>query len=91
MDQAHYEKMAANIPKARVTIDKSRWVRIFGYRVYLSTIVLGTVTFFVVGNKRIFNPYADRPTKTVYKAYPDYVNGTVSFYEKEVPNTISYL
>lgn len=63
----------------------------YGISVYLTIITLGGCGFFLVGSNRIFNPYIYNPTTKVYKAKPDYVNGTVAFYEKEVDNVIRNL
>jgi len=91
MDQSHFEKMAARIPKTRVAIDKSRWMRTFGTTSFMTIGLVGAFGFFIFGSDRIFNPIQYHPKRIVYKAYPDYVNGTISFYQKEVDNTLRYL
>ncbi len=60
----------------------------WGMAAWISIWIGGTATFFFVGGKHIFYPYSSYPKQTVYKAYPDYANGSVFFYEKEVPNMI---
>ena len=63
----------------------------FGVTSYLSFMVVGASAFFFLGSLKIFNPYLYQPKQKIYKAYPDYVNGTVVFYEKEVDNVIRNL
>jgi len=52
---------------------------------------MGAFACFIFGSQKIFNPYQYRPIKKVYKASPDYVNGTVIFYERNERNTINNL
>lgn len=91
MEHSHFERMAARIPRARVVLNKSRWMTTFGITSYLTFVTIGGLAFFFIASPRIFNPYTFHPKKKVYKAHPDYVNGTVVFYEKEVDNVINDL
>lgn len=63
----------------------------YGITGYLSYILIGGTAAFVYANVKVFNPYTFHPKQKVYKAYPDYVNGTVVFYEKEVDNVVRSL
>lgn len=91
MEQEFFEKLAARIPRTRVQINKSRWMGRYAISAYLSYIALGSAAFFFLGSLKVFYPYNHHPKQKIYRAYPDYVNGTISFYEKEVDNVIHNL
>lgn len=54
-------------------------------------ITLFVGAYFIFGEEALFNPYLNNPTIKLYKGLPDYANGTVTFYEKEVKNAIRNL
>mgnify|MGYP000916808288 FL=1 len=58
---------------------------------YLSSITVGLAYYFAVVGTRQRSQYSKWTTQTLYKAYPDYVNGSVYFYEKQVRNTVKDL
>ena len=62
-----------------------------GITSYIGIILYGTVAYFFMFGKDINKVYTKYPTQKIYKAYPDYANGTVSIYERDVKRVIKDL
>jgi len=91
MDNSIQEKMASKIPHARVLINKTVAMQRIGITSWMGFVGLVTVGYFLYQGNRIGSVYRNYPTQRVFKGYPDYVNGSVYFYERDVKRVIKDL
>jgi len=91
MDNSLYEQMIRKIPQSRVEINRTIYMQRKGMVFWVGGLTFGSVVYFFGFSQIIYFPYNHYKQRKTYKAVPDYVNGSVAFYERTIPNKISDL
>ena len=62
-----------------------------GITTYIGLMAYGAVAYFFAFGRDINKVYTKYPFQKIYKALPDYANGTVSIYERDIKRVIKDL